>query len=159
MKNLSNEVKISIILGAIALTGCLIAFIINYRNLHPKDGTIDIKVSKHFWIDEDAGEGTYVECSLNDKELAKVNLEVKKVSNLKSKDKVTDSATIMKGLIGEYKVDIGESKSNYIAFDASGGLVYRSSDGGLYYYRSDLYKDVESYCAGVTRDNIVPNNP
>ena len=60
----------------------------------------------------------------------------------------------MKGITGEYKV---ESGSNYIAFDANGQIVLRSSNGALYYYRSDLYKDVENYCAGVTRDNIAPN--
>ena len=85
MKTLNNEVKIAIILGAIALTGCIIAFIINYRNLHPKDDNIDIRVLKHFWIDEDEGIGTYVECSLNKTEKAKVNLEVKKYQTLKVK--------------------------------------------------------------------------
>ena len=151
---MKTEVKIAIIVGAIALTGCILAFIINYRHLHPKEPEAPVEVLKHIWIDEDKGEGTYVKCSLSDSELAKINVEMKKVFNLTEESKVTDKATLMAGVTGEYKVKSG---SNFIAFDSGKNIVYRSSDSGIYNFRSDMYKDIELYCSSVTRDNIVPN--
>ena len=147
-----REIKVAIVVGIIMLTICAVAFIINYRNLHPKIKTFDLKVYKHIMLNEQTKQGTYVECTIPTDELAKIDLDFRKIMNLDDKHKV--EASIDNIITGNYKIVSGV---NYIAFDVTNKkLVYRNDTTALYKYNSDLYKNVEELCSNITKDSIAP---
>lgn len=149
----NKEIKIALVVGAVMLTICIVAFIINYRNLHPKLSTLDIKVYKHVMLNEETKQGTYVECTLPTDELAKANIEFKKIMNLEDDKKV--QSTLNNTINGDYKITSG---SNFIAFDISDNqLVYRSDTTALYGYRSSLFENVERLCSNISKETIVAN--
>ena len=143
----NREVKIAIIVGLIMITGCIIAFIVA-KNKNNPNITMDLHVYKHIEL-EDGTNGKYYECSIPTDTLVKINNEFKRVMNLKDANKVKD---LNANLEGTYKIASG---SNFIAFDAAGNnYVYRSDTTAIYDYSSEMYKEVATQCAYITRDSV-----
>jgi len=144
MENTNREVKIALIVGIIMITLCAIAIIA--KNASKKAAEeLDIHIYRHVITNKADNSGIYYECNVPTDKKSIVNVEFKKVMNLKDSAKNTDET--VKGIEGNYKVTVD---SNFIAFDDSkSNLVYRNDTTSLYSYRSNLYAIVEEACQDI----------
>ncbi len=152
MEDTNREVKIAIIVGLIMITLCAIAIIAKKIN-NQKVEDLNIHVYRHVITNQATNSGVYYECNVPTDKKSLINLEFKKVMNLKDSDKRNSETN--EGIEGNYKITVD---SNFIAFDDSkGNVVYRNDTTSLYTYHSSLYGVVEEVCKDIDLSNKEDN--
>ena len=130
----NKELKIAIIVGAIMITSCILAFMY-FKSGDKNLNQIDIKVYKA--NDETQ---TYEPCSINPNLLIQLNSEFNRAYRLSENSRV-----VGKTITGRYRVSSG---TNFIAFDEKGeeNYIYRGDTKYLYSFSSDIYELVATAC-------------
>lgn len=132
----NKELKIAIIVGAIMVTTCILAFMyFKSSNSSNNYNQVDIKVYKA--NDETQ---TYEPCQINTETLIQLNSELKRAYRLTDSNRV-----IGKTITGRYRVASGD---DFIAFDEKSeeNYIYRGDTKYLYEFDSDIYDLVVSAC-------------
>lgn len=134
----NKEIKIAIIVGLIMVTCCIIAFI--FYKASTRVENIDVKVYKSHVIDATENKREYRECVITTDILLAINKEYKRAMRLND-----DQRVIGKQINGTYKLISGDT---YIAFDFDEDTpyVYRGDTKKMYYFKSDIYKQVAEVC-------------
>lgn len=128
-----KEIKIAIIVGAIMITACIVAYIFYKSETNVNE--IDLKVYK---VNEK--EKVYEECHITTDTQIQLNSEFKRATKLNESSRV-----IGKSITGTYKI---VSNDNYIAFDNKENeyYIYRGDTKYLYEFNSTIYDLVETTC-------------
>lgn len=133
-----KEIKIAIIVGAIMITVCLIAFIFQKSSTEDIE-KLDLKIYKLYEVEGSEDEHVYKQCNASTDDLLAMNKEFKKIMNLSTSRQVTG-----KSIMGSYKVI---SNNQYVAFDnAKDNLAFRGDTMSMYEVPSTLYEKVIELC-------------
>ena len=134
----NKEIKIAIIVALIMITCCIIAFI--FYKAATKTEKIDVKVYKSHIIEGTENKTEYRECVISTDILLAINREYKRAMRLSD-----DQRVIGEQITGTYKLISGD---NYIAFDFNEDkpFVYRGDTKKMYYFTSNIYKQVAEAC-------------
>lgn len=133
----NKEIKIAIIVGALMLTACLVAYI--FYKSSTKVENIDIKVYKNYTTEDGRA---YYECNISTEDLLTINSEYKRLTNLKKSESIKGAS-----ITGTYMIRNGE---DYIAFDATeSNLVFFNINGNqaIYELTSTMYDIVKNACS------------
>ena len=133
-----KEIKIAIIVGAIMITICLIAFIFQKSSTEDIE-KLDLKIYKLYEVEGSEDEHVYKQCNASTDDLLAMNKEFKKIMNLSTSRQVKG-----KSIMGSYKVI---SNDKYIAFDnAKDNLAFRGDTMSMYEVSSTIYEKVIELC-------------